>query len=263
MTDNEVQQLFSQTLIGSYEDHAPWEAVSKLRSNGNRIVFEMAANWLVDSDPLKRARAAAILAQLRQQNEEISEPVWLFREESFGLIIDLLKHEENSTVLSSGVSALGHLANPDGIPIISSYKEHADEDVRFSVAFALGCYPNDPASVATLLELVTDDDPDVRDWAVFGVGVQGDVDSPEIRDALFERLTDSDEDVREEAAVGLGKRRDIRLLPVLRSLLDGPQLKVRIAEAASALLGLANDPEEWQAEDYKRALDQTFGTASA
>jgi hypothetical protein len=72
-------------------------------------------------------------------------------------------------------------------------------------------------------------------------------------------VTDSDEDVREEAIVGLGKRRDLRLLPVLRGLLDAPALKLRVAEAASAMLGLSEDPEEWEAEDYKRALEETFG----
>jgi hypothetical protein len=39
-------------------------------------------------------------------------------------------------------------------------------------------------------------------------------------------------------------------------------LKLRVAEAASAMLGVAEDPEEWEAEDYKRALDETFGPAS-
>jgi hypothetical protein len=46
---------------------------------------------------------------------------------------------------------------------------------------------------------------------------------------------------------------------VLRSLLDAPELKLRAAEAVSEVLGLAEDPEEWEAEDYKRALDETFG----
>jgi hypothetical protein len=50
---------------------------------------------------------------------------------------------------------------------------------------------------------------------------------------------------------------------LLRSLLDAPELKLRVAESASAMLGLAADPEEWEAEDYKRALDETFGPPSA
>jgi HEAT repeat protein len=73
-------------------------------------------------------------------------------------------------------------------------------------------------------------------------------------------LSDPDEDVREEAAVGLGKRQDVRLLPRLSAMLDMPVLKVRVAEAASALLGLPEDPIEWEAEDYRKALKERFGS---
>ncbi len=264
MTPDDVQQLFSQTLIGEYDDEAPWDVLSRLRSNGSREVFEIAARWLGESEPLKRARGAAILAQLRQAAETpTTKPKWLFREEAFPLIIDMLRREDDPMVLNSGVAALGHLYNPAAIPIIASYADHPDSDVRFSVACALGHFSNDPEAVARLLTLTRDDDSDVRDWAVFGLGVQGNVDSLEIREALLERVADSDEDVREEATVGLGKRRDTRLLPVLRSLLDAPILKLRVAEAASAMLGLAEDPEEWEAEDYKRALNEAFGPPSA
>jgi HEAT repeat protein len=90
----------------------------------------------------------------------------------------------------------------------------------------------------------------VRDWAVVGLGVLGDADSEEIRDALLRCVDDSDENVREEAAVGLGKRRDARLLPKLRMMLGEAELRVRVAEAAAALLGLA--------EDYIGALEAKF-----
>jgi HEAT repeat protein len=264
MTSDDLQELFSQTLLGKYEDEAPWNAVSKLRSNGSRETFEIAARWLGEGEPLKRARGAAILAQLRLPSEvPTTKPNWLFRDEAYPLIADMLRRESDPMVLDSGIAALGHLYNPVAIPIIASYTGHPDPDVRFSVACALGHFPNDAEAVARLLTLTRDDDSDVRDWAVFGLGVQGAVDSPEIREALLERVTDSDEDVREEAVVGLGKRRETRVLPLLRSLLDAPELKLRVAEAASAMLGLAEDPEEWEAEDYKRALDETFGPSCA
>ena len=260
MTSERMHQLFDQTLLGQYEDEAPWDAVSELRSNGSRETFEVAAQWLQNNEPLKRARGAAILSQLREPSEDPkAEPKWLLRAEAFPLVAKMLEREDDPMVLDSGIAALGFFYDSAAIPIIASYTEHPDENVRFSVACALGHFPNDPDAVTRLLTLTRDVDSDVRDWAVFGLGVQGDVDSLEIRDALFERVTDSDEDVREEAIVGLGKRRDLRLLPVLRGLLDAPALKLRVAEAASAMLGLSEDPEEWEAEDYKRALEETFG----
>jgi hypothetical protein len=92
MTSEDIQQLFKQTLLGEYEDEAPWEAVSKLRSNGSREIFEIAARWLQEDEPLKRARAAAILAQLKLPTEApTTEPKGLFREEAFPLIADMRK----------------------------------------------------------------------------------------------------------------------------------------------------------------------------
>lgn len=264
MTSERMHELFDQTLIGQYDDEVPWDAVSELRSNGSPETFGIAAQWLQDNDPLKKARGAAILSQLREPSEDPkAEPKWLFRAETFPLIANMLKREDDPLVLSSGIAALGFLYDSTAIPIIASYTEHPDENVRFSVTCALGHFPNDPDAVTRLLTLTRDVDSNVRDWAVFGLGVQGDVDSPEIRDALLERVTDSDEDVREEAVVGLGKRRDLRLLPVLRSLLNAPTLKLRVAEGASAMLGFTEDPEEWQADDYKRALEEKFGPPPA
>ena len=259
-----MQDLFDQTLVGDYDDDAPWDAVSILRSNGDRAIFETAALWLKSTDALKRARAAAVLAQLQAPcggEKKLEEPTWLFRDETFPLLAELLEHESDAMVLGSGIAAFGHLYNEAAIPIIERYKEHSDQDVRFSVAHALGSFPNDPVAIFALITLTRDPDSDVRDWAIFGLGVQGDADSPQIREALMQGISDLDEDVREEATVGLGKRQDLRLLPTLRSMLDAPELKVRVAEAASALLGLPEDPNEWAAEDYKKALDEKFGAS--
>ena len=119
-------------------------------------------------------------------------------------------------VLNSAISALGHLGNLNAIPTIVSYQDHPDQDVRFAVASALGCFPNHPQAVRGLTKLTMDSCSDVSDWAVFGLGVQGECDSPEIRDTLLRCLNDRDEDVRDEAAVGFGKRHNQRLIPQLR-----------------------------------------------
>jgi len=170
----------------------------------------------------------------------------------------MLENEQDPVVLDSAISALGHLANPRAIPLLLRHQDNPDKDVRFAVAFALGCFPDDAQSIVGLMKLTLDRDSNVRDWAVFGLGVQGDADSPEIRETLVRCLDDADEDVREEAAVGLAKRQDLRLVPKLRTMLDEPELKVRVAEAATALLGLDQDPPDWVAADYKAALVHKF-----
>lgn len=113
-------------------------------------------------------------------------------------------------------------------------------------------------SIRGLTKLTMDSHSDVRDWAVFGLGVQGDCDSLEIRETLLRCLNDTDEDVREEAAVGLGKRHDQRLIPQLRAMLDRGGISGRIAEAATGLLELDETPPEWTPADYKAALNAKF-----
>jgi HEAT repeat protein len=74
----------------------------------------------------------------------------------------------------------------------------------------------------------------------------------------FRRLTDEDENVREEAMVGLGKRKDRRVLPILTAAVQEPEIDIRVAEAASLLLGMESDPEDWGAEEYRTALKEHF-----
>ena len=257
MNTSEIEALFVKTNIGDYEADDAREAISILRQNGDRAVFDRTAAWCHADEPRKRARAVAILCQLQcpcVSDASVNEPGWLFRDEAYALVTEMLEHENDSVVLDSAISALGHLGNPTVIPRIVRYQDHADENVRFAAAFALGCFPNDEQSVSSLLKLTTDPDSKVRDWAVFGLGVQGDADSADIREALLRCLEDPDEDVREEAAVGLGKRRGQRLIPKLLAMLEEPELKVRVAEAAAAMLGLDRDPDEWVAADYRAAL---------
>ena len=172
----------------------------------------------------------------------------------FRLLTSMLEKEQDPLVLDSIVHGLGHLHNASAVPFILRYQDYPVWRVRFAVTFALGCTPNDARSVEGLLKLTSDPDDEVRDWTVFGLGVLGNADSPEIREALLRCLTDANENVREEAAVGLGKRRDKRLVPALRIMLAADDFSVRVGEAAAALAGMDRDPPEWTAEDYRAAI---------
>jgi HEAT repeat protein len=260
MESKKIKALFAQTLVGDYEGDEAWAAVSALRHDGSREIFEHAAQWCHAADPLRRARAAAILCQLRRSHppDLRDSPEVMFRDESYELIAKMLENEQNPAVLDSAIHALGHLADPKAIPIVLRYQDDPDPDVRLAVAFALGCFPNEPQSITGLMKLAMDSNIDVRDWAVFGLGVLGDLDSPEIREALLRCLNDSVDDVREEAAVGLGKRHDQRVIPKLQTMLRAPELNVRVAEAAAALLELGEIPAQWTAADIEAALRLKF-----
>jgi HEAT repeat protein len=65
------------------------------------------------------------------------------------------------------------LNHPRAISLITPFASHPDTRLRFDATFALGCFPDEPASVVALLRLIEDTDDDIRDWATFGLGIQG------------------------------------------------------------------------------------------
>lgn len=241
MSGTSIDELFAQTLQGDYDDDAAWQAIRALQSVGTREVFEKAAAWCRSNESLKRTRGADILGQLRKDSKNPENP---FAEESFKVLTAMLDSETDPGPLSSVIAALGHLKNPSAISQILPFSYHPNTDVRFDLAFALGCFADDERTVSTLLKLMSDKDSEVRDWATFGLGVLGTFDSPKIREALFQNLTDEDEDVREEAMVGLAQRKDLRALPAVMAGLEGEEPSTRAIDAANFLLDSANDPFE-------------------
>jgi HEAT repeat protein len=263
---SQIEHLFALSLASDYESEECWEALHTLRRNGSREIFERAAQWCESNDFGKRSRGCAILAQLAKPSDSPAphaRPEYLFRDESFALITRMLSTETEAPVLSSALSALGHLGNEEALPILLSYLEHPDADVRHDLAFALGHFSNHPAAVSGLLKLASDLDEVVRDWAVFGLAIQSEHDSPELRECLLRSLSDSDQEVREQAAEGLAKRADLRLLPWLDRTLQEPELTSRVADAAAMLLGLPEDNPDWDGEDYRRALHERFPSSDS
>jgi HEAT repeat protein len=255
MGPEQMDELFAQTLTGDFDDQSPWEAVQALRRIGSREVFERASEWCGSDSPLKRARGADVLAQL---GRTVDHPSNNFPEECFSAVSALARRERDPWPLLSAVHALGGIGNPLAVPLVIEHRLHPDADVRFAVACALGNFANDPLAVDTLLALMQDVDEDVRDWATFGLGVLGDLDSDEIRDALSQRLTDPNRDVREESLVGLGKRKERRALPALIAELNQPKISDRVIEAAEEFLG---NKEQWADRspgNYVAALKKHF-----
>ncbi len=257
MNEAEIEALFARTLTDDPEDESRWEAIHTLRSTGGRLIFDRAMAWCNSGDERKQLSGIDILAQIGKTAEH---PVTEYTDESYPVIEALLLGNPSTEMKSSAIAALSHLENPAAIPLICSFRSDPDAEARFSVAAALG-YPfaDDPRAVETLLELMRDEDEDVRDWATFSLGSQGDADSPAIREALVERLGDSFPDAREEAVIALAKRKDLRVLPALIELLQAEIMCYCAEEAAHYLLDLEWDDKQWTADDLLRELHARYG----
>ena len=213
-----------------------YHALSVLHARGTRDVLDAAFALCAATDPKRRSLGAMILA-------ELGSPERIFSEECCDALLDLVRHDRDLHVLAVAVSALGHLRNRRCEPDLIALKNHPDEEIRHSVAFALRG-TKEPASVQALLELMEDPNERARDWATTSIGQTVSVDGAEIRAALLRRVNDSDVLTRAEALHGLARRRDERVVPYLIANLplerDGTY---PFYDAAMTFLGVDEDRE--------------------
>jgi HEAT repeat protein/PBS lyase HEAT-like repeat-containing protein len=208
-----VSELFSAATDWRQEEGwGDWSAVTTLHCCGTHEVLERALALAVSNDPRCRARAADILGQL-------GIPDRTFPDECFDAVVGLLEHDPDPCVLKSAAVALGHLKDPRGTNSLVRRAQHEVTDIRYAVAYSLGGW-DDPRAIAALIRLTSDKAAMVRDWATFGLGEIGKVDTPEVREALCRRLDDTDEETRFEALRGLARCGDLRVVEPLIAAIE-------------------------------------------
>jgi HEAT repeats/PBS lyase HEAT-like repeat len=235
-----VAELFAAATDWSREDgEGDWTAVAALHFVGSREVLDRSLEMAASDDPRLRARAADILGQL-------GIPERTFPEESVTTVTRLVS-DPDPHVIQAAAYALGHLSHFDLLDVRSTkalirISDHDDPEVRHAAAWALAG-TTDPEAIAALIRLTEDDVAKTRDWATFGLGEMGKLNTPEIRDALHRRLDDVDGDTRFEAICGLARCRDPRVArPLIEALGDEPE-NGHLVAAACKLLNLPNEPE--------------------
>jgi hypothetical protein len=130
------------------------------------------------------------------------------------------------------ISNCSHTGNVVGLSKVRALAQHPDPTVRLHVARVLGIF-EDSASIKTLLRLMSDSSPRVRDWATFAIGELCPENSARIRNALAERLQDNDEETFAEAVYGLAKRNDKRGFAAVQAELDSGEPSSMIIRAAA------------------------------
>ena len=140
----------------------------------------------------------------------------------------------------SAAVSLGRKEDERVLPLLFRFLSDPDPDVRYQAVSSLPLLTGDelPVShpvVGALLRALEDPSPFVRDWAAFGLGVQLDVDTPAIRDALARHLLETEADTAGESAVGLARRKDARVFEVLVERLGDFEVGNLYVEAAGEL----------------------------
>jgi len=205
---------------------ARWELIGELHRTTGREAFEAVVAAAESDDRARRLVGLDALGQIGYKANrpylEETLPVLLGAVGTVGAVGGV--RDEDAEAVASAVTALGHVADPRSLVAVLQQVGHVDDAVRFAVAVALPALTDsdEPAADVTgaLITLTRDPDPDVRDWATFGLGAQLHADGPEVRAALVARLDDDhDDDAVEEAMMGLVRRGDPRgTAPLLNQL---------------------------------------------
>lgn len=259
--DTRTNEELLHAALAEADDEVSWRAIMELHLRGGRDVFERACLLCASPEGRERRVGADILGQL-------GTPTYAFPEETLAVLLGMLEREQEPDVLRSIAVALGHRHVPCAVEPLVRLKQNPDARVRFGVVFGLLGH-EDTLAIQALLELSTDSDTEVRDWATFGLGSQIEADTPDIREALVARLSDEDENVRGEATLGLARRHDRRMVePLLADLEAGWFGSLSTTAAAEigdprlypALVRLREDWEgdrdDWRYRGLETAIDQ-------
>lgn len=258
-----------------------WAAVALNGQSGSDVITAL-TNALKDEDDRVRVRAADALAAV--QDPKVIDP------------LTKALADENAEVRTWGVIGLGNFSDKKAFDALTSALADSDVAVRVAAADALGRTGSleatsqlngllndfaegtevrvaaaraigslrDSRAVPSLLGLVDDPNPKLRQWVVSALGRIGDARAVE---PLIGALADDDPAVRGWAALALSRFRDPRIIAPLTKALEDPDAKVRgravlalrVASASpqvkAALEKAANDPDP----EVQRKAKQVLG----
>lgn len=222
----ETEELFAIAMHDVDSDEAS-DAIITLRYRASRDVLQESISLCQSQNSDYRILGVRILGHLGFEDRP-------FLDERGAQLIDMLEDEGNTNVISEIGVALGHMSYARGIPPLVRHMHHVDSDVRHAVVFGLLSH-EDSQAIATLIELMNDEDDEVCDWATFGIGSLVETDTPQIREALLKNTNHSNEMVQFEAIVGLANRRDPRAVDLMIRDFSQCDPSVQYLEAAEEM----------------------------
>ncbi|BAY20082.1 hypothetical protein NIES21_59520 (plasmid) [Anabaenopsis circularis NIES-21] len=210
-----------------------WDYVLILRMRGSNEELVEASKLCQSQSPKKRSLGVDILG-------ELGIPQRTFLTQCGDILLNLLSNESDSNVLASIGFAFGHLNDARSVEPLVKLKNHPNVDVRMGVVSGL-MSQSDELAIQALIDLSSDENEDIRNWATFSLGSQIETDTPAIRDALLTRIileTSEDEtiaEIRGEALLGLALRKDERVISPLIAELESDCVGRLAVEAAKEI----------------------------
>jgi HEAT repeat protein len=252
-----------EAALASFDEDCRWELIGGIVGECPDDVLEIGRRLLRDESARGRTLGADILGRLVGIDPG-ARPVVLTA------LRDALPGETDPSAQASMVAALGHVGSVEALYGIVGLAGSADAGVRLAVAFAVATLSPQPLSRDVrfaLIKLSGDAEPEVRDWATFGLGTLSSDDGPDVRAALLARTEDPQHTTRAEALFGLAVRRDPRAVPHLIRALESPTVVGLELDAAAEARDPRLLPALWalwraglaDAVRVRRAIDRCSG----
>ena len=253
-----------EAALATMNEDCRWELIGGIVGECPDEVLETSRLMLTSADGRCRTLAADILGRLVSVDPGA-------RNAASQVLQKALAIEFEPCARASMIAALGHVGSPQPLATIIGMAEDDDPSVRLAVAFAIATVSPQPLSHEArfaLIKLSGDGEPEVRDWATFGLGTLTADDGPDVRAALLARTGDPSRQTRAEALFGLAVRRDPRAVPHLIRALESPSVGVLVLDAAAEAADPRLLPALWalqraglaDAVRVRKAIDRCSGS---
>jgi len=253
-----------EAALGTYDEDCRWELIGGILTECPDDVLDAGLSLISGDLDRRRTLGADILGRLVGVEPSCQPAV-------AAALMAAIAVEKSPAPLASVVAALGHLGDAGTLGRIFPLVDNPSPEVRLAVAFAVSTIspqPLPPEARRALIRLCRDSEPEVRDWATFGLGRLTDADGPDVRDALLACAEDGNREARAEALFGLAVRRDPRAVPHLIRALQSPWVGGLEVDAAAAAADPRLLPALWAlrvagiADQFRlrRAIDRCSGT---
>ena len=226
---NEKYQTITNLIAKAYEtddEEHYWKIIGELHKRGSITEFNAAKKLALSKDPKEREISSDILGQLGWSKKT-------YQHQSVSILIQLLS-DNNVRVIASAAFSLGHRNDLRAVPYLTEKIDHQNSRVRMGIVTGLSRLENKIA-IGALIKLSYDSDFDVRNWATFGLGSSCEMDTNELREALYKRVLDTEYEIRGEALVGLAMRNDDSILINIIKELEGEFNGIWAVNAAKLL----------------------------
>lgn len=204
-----LEPALSLALKPSEDPDAYWAAVREVRARDSALVWAALAPLATSPDPALRALVP-----------DVSRAVEALAEQSVDVFREMLATEEDAGVLDAIAGAFTELKHPAVVELLLPLTRHELPELRLTAM--QGLFQAAEQVMDRFIELTSDADEEVRNWALFALSTLLEV-RPQHANALREvfarALNDTASEAKAEAALGLARCLDRRALdPIVTGL---------------------------------------------